>query len=146
MRTASVVVLMASFAAVTTYGADAAMSQARPESAAAPATGQQVPATAAPAQAAASASESAKPSAATNSQSNSTDAVPAEFKIPAGYKAVKRGFDTVYCKSEKPTGSRVPERVCYSREQLEAVERRAEQERQTLKQMTRPLGDVNSGG
>jgi hypothetical protein len=135
---------MASFAAVTASGADAVMSQPGPgpESAAAPVTGQQVPAAAASPEATASASESAKPHESTTSQSNSADAVPAEFKIPAGYKAVKRGLDTVYCKSEKPTGSRIPERVCYSREEMEAIERRAEQDRQTLKQMTRPLGNV----
>ncbi len=144
MRIGNVLVVVASFAAVTAFGADAAMSQPRPDSAAA-ATDQQVPAAVASPQAAASASEPAKPQESTTSQSNSTDPVPAEFKIPAGYKAVKRGFDTVYCKSEKPTGSRIPERVCYSREEVEAIERRAEQDRQHLKQMTRPLGDVNSG-
>jgi len=145
MRIGHVAVLAASFAAVTASGADAVMSQPGPESAAAAATGQQVPAAAASPRATASASEPAKPLEATTSQSESTDSAPAEFRIPAGYKAVKRGFDTVYCKSVKPTGSRVPERVCYSREEMEAIERRAEQDRQNLKQMSRPIGNVNGG-
>ncbi|MCJ7453212.1 MAG: hypothetical protein MUO39_12165 [Steroidobacteraceae bacterium] len=142
------VVLIASFAAGTAFGADAVMPQPGPgpESAAeAPATAQQVPAAAASPEATASASEAVTPRDATTSQPNPSDPAPAEFKIPAGYKAVKRGLDTVYCKSEKPTGSRVPERVCYSREQLEAIERRTEQDRQNLKQMTRPLGNVSGG-
>jgi len=46
---------------------------------------------------------------------------------------------------EPTTGSRVRERACCSRKQLEAIERRAGQYRQTLKKMIRPLGNANGG-
>jgi hypothetical protein len=69
---------------------------------------------------------------------------PADFKPPAGYKAVKRGLDTVYCTSVTPVGSRMPEKVCMSREQLEAAERQAEINRRKIREQTHTGG--TSGG
>ncbi len=69
---------------------------------------------------------------------------PADFKIPAGYRAVTRGLDTVYCTSVTPLGTRMPQKYCLTREQLEQVERQAEAERQRLKEKARTGG--TSGG
>lgn len=148
MRTGLVVVLLVSFAAATAAGADAVVqqpAQGQESAVAAPTTAQQVPTAAAAPKAVVPKSKPAKRIDAATSKPGPSAEAPAEFKVPAGYKAVKRGFDTVYCKNEKPTGSRVPERVCYSREEVEAIEIRAKQDHQTLKQMTRPLGNVNGG-
>jgi hypothetical protein len=69
---------------------------------------------------------------------------PEDFKVPAGYRAVKRGLDTVYCTSSTPIGSRMPEKICYSREQLEAIERQAEANRREMYEKTHTGG--TSGG
>ena len=69
---------------------------------------------------------------------------PADFKPPPGYKAVKRGLDTVYCTSVTPVGSRLPEKVCMSREQLEAAERQAEINRRIISEKSHTGG--TSGG
>jgi len=69
---------------------------------------------------------------------------PADFKVPAGYRAVKRGLDTVYCKTITPIGSRMPQTYCMSREQVEQIQRQAEMERQMLKEKARAGG--TSGG
>ena len=69
---------------------------------------------------------------------------PADFKVPAGYRAVKRGLDTVYCKSVTPIGSRMPTTYCMTREQVEQIQRQAELDRQMLKEKARTGG--TSGG
>jgi hypothetical protein len=69
---------------------------------------------------------------------------PADFKVPAGYRQVKRGLDTVYCKTVTPIGSRMPQTYCMSREQVEQIQRQAEIDRQMLKEKARTGG--TSGG
>jgi hypothetical protein len=57
---------------------------------------------------------------------------PTEFKPPSGYRASKQGMETVYCTTYTPIGSRMPEKICMSREQLEEVERRSEMARRDV--------------
>jgi hypothetical protein len=108
------------------------------------------PAVAAPGPTATAASAAPAPAASGDQASEpimlSLSAVPApaDFKPPPGYKAVKRGLDTVYCTSVTPVGSRMPEKICMSREQLEAAERQAEINRRKIREQTRTGG--TSGG
>ncbi len=68
---------------------------------------------------------------------------PVDFKIPAGYRPVKRGLDTVYCMSITPTGSRMPKTYCMTRAQVEERERQAELARRDVAQKT---GTCDGGG
>lgn len=68
---------------------------------------------------------------------------PADFKIPAGYRPVKRGVDTVYCTSITPIGSRMPKTYCLTQAQVEERQRQAEIARRELAQKT---GTCDGGG
>jgi invasion protein IalB len=46
-----------------------------------------------------------------------------EFRTPSGYKKKKRGDTTVYCRYETPIGTRFPTEYCFTRAQLERVEK-----------------------
>jgi invasion protein IalB len=46
-----------------------------------------------------------------------------EFRTPSGYKKKKRGDTTVYCRYETPIGTRFPTEYCFTRNQLERVEK-----------------------
>jgi len=65
---------------------------------------------------------------------------PAEFKIPPGYRAVKRGLDTVYCKSITPIGTRMPQTVCLTQGQVIERERQEEAARREVAQKTNVAG------
>jgi hypothetical protein len=58
---------------------------------------------------------------------------PADFHPPAGYRAVKSGLETIYCTDYTPIGSRMSQKVCISREQVEALLRQAEETRRDLR-------------
>ena len=68
---------------------------------------------------------------------------PADFKIPAGYRPVKRGLDTFYCTSITPIGSRMPKTYCLTREQVEERQRQEEIARREVAQKT---GSCDGGG
>lgn len=46
-----------------------------------------------------------------------------EFRTPSGYKKKKRGDTTVYCRYETPIGTRFQNEYCFTRAQLERVEK-----------------------
>ena len=69
---------------------------------------------------------------------------PSEFKAPGGYQKVTKGLETVYCKSYTPTGSRMPEKVCYSEAQLREIIRRNEANQQEMRKKTN-AGGTNAG-
>jgi hypothetical protein len=58
----------------------------------------------------------------------------AEFKVPAGYQAKKRGNRTVYCKKSMVSGTRFSEETCYSEARLREMELAREQEQTKLEQ------------
>jgi hypothetical protein len=68
---------------------------------------------------------------------------PADFKIPAGYRPVNRGLDTVYCTSIIPIGSRMPQTYCLTRDQVEERQRQAEIARREVAQKS---GIAGTGG
>jgi len=59
---------------------------------------------------------------------------PEEFKVPAGYRAKKRGKKVVYCKKDMESGTRFAQEHCYDEAQLRARELQREQEKSTLDQ------------
>ena len=63
----------------------------------------------------ASAPVAASPSAATSTK-----------KIPSGYRRVTRGGKELYCRSVVTLGSRFPEQMCFTREQLDDIASRTE--------------------
>lgn len=62
---------------------------------------------------------------------------PEEFRVPAGYRAKKRGQKTVYCRKDTEHGTRFTRERCYDEEQLRARELAREQEKATLEQSRR---------
>jgi hypothetical protein len=58
---------------------------------------------------------------------------PADFHPPAGYRAVKSGLETIYCTDYTPIGSRMSQKVCISREQVETLLRQEEETRRDLR-------------
>jgi len=75
-----------------------------------------------------------------------TAAPPADFHPPAGYRAVKSGLETVYCTSYTPIGSRMSQKVCMSREQVEELLRQQAEARRDLQKgggCTGACGDSN---
>ena len=59
---------------------------------------------------------------------------PEEFKVPAGYRAKKRGKKMVYCKKDMESGTRFAQERCFDEAQLRAQELAREQEKATLDQ------------
>jgi hypothetical protein len=56
------------------------------------------------------------------------------FHPPAGYRAERRGEETVYCTKIKPIGSNLTKTACFTQTQLEEVDRRARGVRQDVQQ------------
>ncbi|HQR78418.1 MAG TPA: hypothetical protein PLR35_18525 [Burkholderiaceae bacterium] len=127
-------------AAPATAATPAAPAAAAPAESSAPA-GPAAPGEAAPAVAPAPAPASAAPAAGAPSATSSEPIKlgietppPTDFKPPQGYRAVKKGLETVYCKSQTVVGTRLPTQVCYSQEQVAAMEHQAELDRQMMHQ------------
>jgi hypothetical protein len=47
-------------------------------------------------------------------------------KIPSGYRLEKRNGKDLYCRNETLLGSRFSQKTCFTREQLEEIQRRTE--------------------
>ena len=48
-------------------------------------------------------------------------------KVPAGYRRVTRNGKELYCRSVTTIGTRFAEQMCFTREQIEEIERRTDQ-------------------
>ena len=59
------------------------------------------------------------------------------FKVPAGYRAKKRGKKMVYCKKDMESGTRFAQERCFDEAQLRQQELAREQENRTLEQSRR---------
>ena len=59
---------------------------------------------------------------------------PVEFKVPAGYRAKKRGKKMVYCKKDMESGTRFAQEHCYDEAQLKALELEREESNVTFEQ------------
>jgi len=69
---------------------------------------------------------------------------PHEFKVPAGYRAKKRGKKVVYCKKGLESGTRFAQEHCYNEEQLRELELKREQENAAFDQSRKVCGNLES--
>lgn len=92
----------------------------------APVTAPTAPAVATPA-AASSEATTAAPAAATSDTNADTGTAAEKLrKIPSGYRMEKRNGKELYCRNVTTLGSRFPQKTCFTREQLEEIQRRTE--------------------
>jgi hypothetical protein len=113
----------ATAAATPTNAAPAPASLSPPATTAAPAAS--VSAAAEPSQSAPAASAQAEPSregASANQVAAKTVNVPSTFKLPPGFRTVKKGSTTVYCTTIKPIGSNIPQTTCLNEQQVMEME------------------------
>lgn len=145
--------LLVALIALASYAASAEDQPVRSQSAAqpAPAADQAAPAAAKSATAAEKATPQRSAAAApANSAASSGDAAEssypglteAEFKrLTTGFRKSARGDEQYWCRIEKPMGSNLAKRTCYTLEQLVEQERVRARDRQYIerKQIERPL-------
>ena len=80
-----------------------------------------------PAQSAAAENDApAKQSEAASGAAPAASVPTVEKKVPSGYRRVKRDGRELYCRSVVTLGSRFPEEMCFTREQLEEIARRTD--------------------
>jgi hypothetical protein len=60
-----------------------------------------------------------------------------EYQPPPGYKTRHRGENTFYCRKSTEIGSRFPVESCYTKEQLELLLVRNEEQRQEIERQLR---------
>ena len=96
--------------------------------------------TAAPAAAAAAApaAPAAVPTAAASAGATATKTRP-----PPGFRVVKRGNQELYCRSEATIGTKLPETLCYTQDQLKEIEERTNS---TMDAIGRGCVGSNCGG
>jgi len=102
-----------------------------------------------PASAAAPAATEAAPAAAAAPAEAAAAAAPAEeFRIPAGYKKKKRDGETVYCRSQTPVGTRFPTEYCFTKNDLERIEKSKQSMQRDMQLRTKmcTTGSACSGG
>lgn len=75
---------------------------------------------------AAAPSAAATPAPGSAPAATSDPARPAAKQVPAGYRLEKRGGQELYCRSVVLIGSKFPEKKCFTREQIEEIERNTE--------------------
>lgn len=96
-----------------------------------------VPAAAQPSQTANASAAPVAPSregASSNQAKAQTASAPSPFKPPQGYRVVKHGSTTVYCKTINPIGSHIPQTTCLDEQQVREVEGDSELVRQAIEQ------------
>jgi hypothetical protein len=64
-------------------------------------------------------------------------------RIPSGYRRETRGGKELYCRQDTTLGSRFSQKTCYTREQLEEVQRRTDS---TMDNMERGMSVCGSAG
>ena len=69
---------------------------------------------------------------------------PAEFKVPAGFQAKKRGKKVVYCKKSMESGTRFSQEKCFNEEQLREMELAREQDQTTFDQNRKVCSNLES--
>jgi len=123
--------------------------------------GQEMPA--APTEATAPASVPAPPASATPESAPTPAATPApvaaaapataatpaeEYKPPKGYKVKTREGQTVYCRNETTVGTRFPTEYCFTRVDLERIEKNKRSMQQDVSMRTKmcSTGSACSGG
>ena len=71
---------------------------------------------------------------------------PEEFKVPAGYRAKKRGKKVVYCKKDMESGTRFAQERCYDEVQLKEIELAREEGNATFDQSRKICSNLEACG
>jgi hypothetical protein len=71
---------------------------------------------------------------------------PVEFKVPAGYRAKKRGKKVVYCKKDMESGTRFAQEKCYDEVQLKEMELAREEEQTKIDQARKICSNLEACG
>jgi len=67
-------------------------------------------------------------------------------KVPSGYRLVKRNGQELYCRSEVLLGSRFPEKMCFTKAQLEEIEKRTDSAMDDLEKGRKVCVGTQCGG
>ena len=76
---------------------------------------------------------------------SATDAKPGG-KIPSGYRRETRNGKDLYCRNITTLGSRFPQKTCFTREQLEEIQKRTESAMDGMEQGLRVCGGTRCAG
>jgi hypothetical protein len=71
---------------------------------------------------------------------------PAVGKTRSGYRLRQREGQAYYCRTETPTGSRMPVETCYTAAQLEVMDAQAETAKDSLSKARTPCAGPTCGG
>ena len=67
-------------------------------------------------------------------------------KIPSGYRRETRNGKELYCRSVTTSGSRFPQKTCFTREQLQERQNRTESTMDDVEQVIKVCGDGETCG
>ena len=103
--------------------------------------------------------ESAAAATAAPAEDEPTDAKPADaaasavandeddnFVLPPGFKPMKRGKYTLYCRKESVMGTRLPAQKCYDEDGIRQLVQSLREEREKIDQMRRICGQHGACG
>jgi hypothetical protein len=68
------------------------------------------------------------------------------FVLPPGFKPMKRGKFTLYCRKESVMGTRLPAQKCYDEDGIRQLVQSLREEREKIDQMRRICGSMNACG
>jgi hypothetical protein len=71
---------------------------------------------------------------------------PEEFKVPAGYRAKKRGKKLVYCKKDMESGTRFAQERCFDEMQLKEMELARDDDKTTFDQSRKLCSNLEACG
>lgn len=104
-------------------------------------------ATTAPAPATALAASSPTASVAEPGAAKVAAATPGEpVKAPPGYKLARRNGELLYCQTTRQVGSNLPKQICVTPQAYDDMERRMEQDRETIRRNGALCGTGGCGG
>ena len=68
------------------------------------------------------------------------------FVLPPGFKPMKRGKYTLYCRKETVMGTRLPAQKCYDEDGIRQLVQSLREEREKIDQMRRICGSMDACG
>ena len=67
-------------------------------------------------------------------------------KAPPGYKLARRNGELLYCQTTRQVGSNLPKQICVTPQAYDDMERRMEQDRETIRRNGAHCGTGGCGG
>jgi hypothetical protein len=71
---------------------------------------------------------------------------PAVGKTRSGYRLRQRNGESIYCRTETPTGSRMPVETCYTAAQIDLMDAQAETAKDAINKTRTPCAGPTCGG